>query len=197
MQDCRADVTHTALAAAQVYPTVSDSSQIDTLPCHDRHASPQVAEQREENSTGIQHALHDRSAVTDIAMHASSMYASLQPALTSDCSKPVTLTTAALVSEAAEGHSAQPANAACAAREAQTAACSPVVQQAAPAHHAEMPSWLPAQLSQLQQHYRVRPGKVPSDLIGQRVAVVLLEQFEQQDQAGSKDILSFGLHVGQ
>ncbi|KAI4199635.1 MAG: hypothetical protein LQ350_004510, partial [Teloschistes chrysophthalmus] len=193
MQECRADVTHTALAAAQV-PTGSNSSQIDTLPCHAKHPSPQLAEQQGEDSTETEHALYDESAMPDIAMHASSMYAPPQPALIAGCSKPVTLSTAAPVNKAAEVSEAQHTNAAYAATDA---ACHIVAQQAGAAHHPEMPSWLPAQLSQLQQRYRVRPGKISSDLIGQRVAVVLLEQFEQQDQAGSKDILSSGLHVGQ
>ena len=70
-------------------------------------------------------------------------------------------------------------------------------------HHAETPMWLPAQLQQLRQHYRdaqferAAHGMQPCVLMSQRVAFVVLEQFEQRDRAGAVDVLKAGLHVGQ
>lgn len=66
--------------------------------------------------------------------------------------------------------------------------------------HAETPHWLPDQLSQLRQHYhnaKLEGGTEASQMIGQRVAFVLLEKFEQRDRAGALDVLTRGVHVGQ
>lgn len=70
-------------------------------------------------------------------------------------------------------------------------------------HHAETPMWLPAQLQQLRQRYRLAQlehaaqDMQPCVLMSQRVAFVVLEQFEQPDRAGAVDVLNAGLHVGQ
>ena len=66
--------------------------------------------------------------------------------------------------------------------------------------HAETPHWLPDQLSQLRQHYhnaKLEHGTEASQMIGERVAFVLLEKFEQRDRAGALDVLTHGVHVGQ
>ena len=70
-------------------------------------------------------------------------------------------------------------------------------------HRAETPMWLPAQLQQLRQRYRLAQlehgaeDMQPCVLMSQRVAFVVLEQFEQRDRAGVVDVLNAGLHVGQ
>ena len=66
--------------------------------------------------------------------------------------------------------------------------------------HAETPHDLPDQLSQLRQHYhnaKLARGTEAAKMIGQRVAFVLLEKFEQRDRGGAVDVLTHGVHVGQ
>ena len=68
------------------------------------------------------------------------------------------------------------------------------------AHHTDCPDWLPAQVHQMQHAYSViEPVSqlLGKELVGQRVAFVLLEEFQQLDARQGTDILFAGLHTGQ
>lgn len=66
--------------------------------------------------------------------------------------------------------------------------------------HADCPPWLPEQISQMHLSYAAAgqlPGLLGTALLGQRVAFVLLEEFQQHDSRKEVDILLAGLHTGQ
>ncbi len=66
--------------------------------------------------------------------------------------------------------------------------------------HPDCPQWLPKHVSQIQLSYTVAeqlPGLPGTALLGQRVAFVLLEEFQQHDSRKEIDTLLAGLHTGQ
>ncbi len=65
--------------------------------------------------------------------------------------------------------------------------------------HPDCPQWLPQHVSQIQLSYTVAEqlsGLPGSALLGQRVAFVLLEEFQQHDSRKEIDTLLAGLHTG-
>lgn len=65
--------------------------------------------------------------------------------------------------------------------------------------HRDCPQWLPQHISQIQLSYSVAehlPGVPGTALLGQRVAFVLLEEFQQHDSRKEIDTLLAGLHTG-
>ncbi|DBB05758.1 TPA: hypothetical protein ACH3X1_012356 [Trebouxia sp. C0004] len=65
--------------------------------------------------------------------------------------------------------------------------------------HPDCPQWLPQHVSQIQLSYTVAeqlPGLPGTALLGQRVAFVLLEDFQQHDSRKETDTLLAGLHTG-
>lgn len=65
--------------------------------------------------------------------------------------------------------------------------------------HPDCPQWLPQHISQIQLSYTVAeqlPGRPDTALLGQRVAFVLLEEFQQHDSRKEIDTLLAGLHTG-
>ena len=77
---------------------------------------------------------------------------------------------------------------------------SPGACLAASTCHADCPPWLPEQISQMRLSYAVAgqlPGLPETALLGQRVAFVLLEDFQQHDSRKEVDTLLAGLHTGQ
>lgn len=94
---------------------------------------------------------------------------------------------------------------AAAAEDAVVAIDAPYISQdgppeaASPSYQLEAPDWLPSQLGQLEQSYCIiEPAHdSPAMLLGLRVGLALLDQFEQQDRSGATDVLRPGLHVGQ
>lgn len=180
------------------------------MPIHDRHRflisshETSAAAQQSTGLTATQTACLHAMSKAGCSPLTSSEPDTVQPALTSqhhttvpaseNLSAPVLIPTRFLV------YQPEPTTVPSATQEASRVPNLATSRDVSMAHHAETPPWLLAQLSQLKQHYRVASlehGKSTPDLIGQRVAVVLLEHFEQRDQAGAMDILSIGIHIGQ
>ena len=66
--------------------------------------------------------------------------------------------------------------------------------------HPDCPQWLPEQLSQVQLSYaeaEYESQLVGTALLGQRVAFVLVEDFQQTDSRNEIDTLLAGVHSGQ
>lgn len=77
---------------------------------------------------------------------------------------------------------------------------SPEAEASSSSLHPDCPPWLPQHISQIQLSYTVAeqlPGLPGAALLGQRVAFVLLEEFQQHDSRKEIDTLLAGLHTGQ
>ena len=77
---------------------------------------------------------------------------------------------------------------------------STVTGNASACAHPDCPQWLPEQLSQVQLSYaeaEYESQLVGTALLGQRVAFVLVEDFQQTDSRNEIDTLLAGVHSGQ